>query len=80
MTIDREFCRCRARAGIDNFTFHDLRHTHASYLAMNGANPKDVAESLNQTTIKMAERYSHPIENPCRRAGRGDERKVFGKP
>lgn len=60
ITIDREFRRARRRAGIDDFVFHDLRHTHASYLAMeSNADPKTIAESLNQKTLNMANRYTH---------------------
>lgn len=60
MAIDREFRRSRARAGIEDFTFHDLRHTHASYLAMYaGADTKVIQESLNQKTASMASRYTH---------------------
>jgi integrase len=39
--------------------FHDLRHTTASYLTMNGATLAEVAEALGQRTLVMAKRYSH---------------------
>jgi integrase len=37
MNIRGAFERAVIAAKIDNFHFHDLRHTCASYLAMNGA-------------------------------------------
>jgi integrase len=39
--------------------FHDLRHTTASYLTMNGATLAEVAEALGHRTLVMAKRYSH---------------------
>lgn len=44
---------------IEDFRFHDIRHTHASYLAMNGASTLVIKESLGQKTTAMAERYAH---------------------
>ncbi len=49
-------------AGIDDFTFHDLRHTCASYLAMNGASPSELAAVLGHKTLAMVKRYSHVSE------------------
>lgn len=49
-------------AGIENFTFHDLRHTCASYLAMNGATPSELAAVLGHRTLQMVKRYSHVSE------------------
>ena len=46
-------------AGIENFRWHDLRHTTASYLAMNGASLAEIAEVLGHKTLAMAQRYSH---------------------
>jgi integrase len=50
------------KAGIENFHFHDLRHTAASYLAMNGASLAEIAEVLGHKTLQMVKRYSHLSE------------------
>ena len=46
-------------AGIQDFRFHDLRHTHASYLAMSGSTERELMEALGHATPAMASRYSH---------------------
>lgn len=46
-------------AGINNFRFHDLRHTCASILAMNGAELLEIADVLGHKSITMTQRYSH---------------------
>jgi len=46
-------------AGIDNFRFHDLRHTCASYLAMNKCSLAEIAEVLGHKTLQMTKRYAH---------------------
>jgi integrase len=47
------------RAEIDNFRWHDIRHTTASYLAMNGASLAEIAEVLGHKTLQMVKRYAH---------------------
>lgn len=47
------------RAGLEGFRFHDLRHTAASYLAMNGATLVEISEILGHKTMQMVKRYSH---------------------
>ena len=52
----------RKKAGLTaekHCRFHDLRHTTASYLTMNGATLAEVAEALGHRTLVMAKRYSH---------------------
>jgi len=46
-------------AEINDFRFHDLRHTAASYLAMNGASLAEIAEILGHKTLAMVKRYAH---------------------
>ena len=50
------------RAGIEDFRFHDLRHSTASYLAMDGASMTDIAEVLGHKTLQMVKRYAHLSE------------------
>ncbi len=47
------------RANITDFRFHDLRHTAASYLAMEGATAPEIAEILGHKSLQMVKRYSH---------------------
>ena len=47
------------RAEIKNFTFHDLRHSCGSFLAMSGASQRDIAEILGHKDLRMTHRYSH---------------------
>jgi integrase len=51
--------RVRSRAEITNFRFHDLRHSCASYLAMNGASLLEIADVLGHKTLAMVKRYAH---------------------
>lgn len=46
-------------AKISDFRFHDLRHSAASYLAMNGASLAEIAEVLGHKTLQMVKRYAH---------------------
>ncbi|EGO65408.1 tyrosine-type recombinase/integrase [Acetonema longum] len=57
----RKYKSLLAKAGIeDTFTFHDLRHTHATILLLKGVNPKIVQERLGHATISMTlDTYSH---------------------
>lgn len=50
------------RANIKDFRFHDLRHSAASYLAMNGASLIEIAEILGHKSLEMVKRYAHLTE------------------
>ena len=39
--------------------FHDLRHTVASHIAMNGGSLLDIASVTGHKTMQMVKRYSH---------------------
>jgi site-specific recombinase XerD len=46
-------------AGLQNFTWHCLRHTFASRLVRAGVDIRTVEELLGDKTIAMTVRYSH---------------------
>lgn len=46
-------------AQIENCRFHDLRHTVASHIAMNGGSLLDIAQVTGHKTMQMVKRYSH---------------------
>jgi len=67
------------RSGIADFHFHDLRHTFASYLAMNGASLLEIAEVLGHKTLGMVKQYAHLTEAHTRSVVERMNRAVFGE-
>lgn len=64
--IRKAWENARDKAEIIDFRFHDLRHSAASYLAMNGASQLEIAEVLGHKTLQMVKRYSHLSEDHTR--------------
>jgi integrase len=58
----------RARAGLRKFTWHTLRHTFASHLAMKGAPLHVVQALLGHSTITTTMRYAHVAPSALRTA------------
>jgi integrase len=54
-----QWTRALERTYIKNFRFHDLRHTAASYLVMNGASLHETAEILGHKSTQTTKRYAH---------------------
>jgi len=64
-------------ASIVDLRFHDLRHTAASYLAMNGASSIDLAAVLGHKTLQMVKRYSHLSDGHTHRVVAAMNEKIF---
>ena len=58
-SVRTAFASALRRAGIEDFRFHDLRHTFASHLVMRGVSIKAVQELLGHKNIQMTMRYAH---------------------
>jgi integrase len=58
-SVRKSFDSALRRAGIEDFCFHDLRHTFASHLVMSGVDLLTAKELLGHMTIKMTLRYAH---------------------
>ena len=67
------------QAQLHDFRFHDLRHTAASHLAMNGAQLQDIANVLGHKTLKQTMRYVHLIQDHTSEVVARMNRAVFGE-
>ncbi len=65
-------------AEIDDFRFHDLRHSTASYLAMNGASLAEIAAVLGHKTLQMVKRYTHLSDQHTAGVVASMNEKIFG--
>ncbi len=68
-----------SRANIENFTFHDTRHSAASELAMNGASLHEIAAVLGHKTLAMVQRYAHLSEQHTMSVVERMNNAVFGE-
>jgi integrase len=57
--LKKSWTTARVKANVRDFRWHDLRHTHASYLAMEGATSLEIAAVLGHKTQSMVKRYAH---------------------
>jgi integrase len=52
-------CKMGGKAKIENFRFHDLRHTFASQLIMGGLDITTIKDLLGHKTLTMTLCYAH---------------------
>jgi site-specific recombinase XerD len=67
------------RAGSKDFRFHDLRHTAASYMLMNGASLAEIGEILGHKSFEITKRYAHLSESHTRSVVERMNEAIFGK-
>jgi len=53
------FMRACRKARIVDFSFHDLRHTHATWLRQSGVPLDLIAKQLGHRDLRMTQRYAH---------------------
>lgn len=59
MNFEKAYKNALEAAGIKGACFHTLRHTHASWLAKQGASLLAIADSLGHRSLAMTKRYAH---------------------
>ncbi len=63
-SIRHWFKKCIRKSGVSKIRFHDIRHTYASMLLKNGADPAYVAKQLGHSSLRMVyEVYGHYMDN-----------------
>ncbi len=77
--IKKSWSNALEEAGIEDFRFHDLRHSAASYLAMNGASPAEIADVLGHKTLQMVKRYAHLSEAHTSSVVASMNERIFGQ-
>jgi integrase len=61
--IEAAWRAAKKRAGIEDFRFHDLRHTAASYLAQNGLSLPQIGHVLGHKSVASTARYAHLVHD-----------------
>ncbi|MCH8979256.1 MAG: site-specific integrase [Armatimonadetes bacterium] len=70
--------RALEAARIEDYRWHDNRHSAASYLAANGATLAELAEVLGHKTLAMVKRYSHLTEQHTSKVVARMNEAIFG--
>ena len=76
--LTKPWTTASAKAKLADFRFHDLRHSAASYLAMNGATTIEIAAVLGHKTLQMVKRYSHLANSHTSSVVTSMNEKIFG--
>jgi integrase len=66
--VQRAFRNALKKAKVENFHFHDLRHTFASYLRQKGVDLHAISKLLGHKDLRMTRRYAHLNVESLRRA------------
>lgn len=80
LDVRKAWERVRDAAGLQDFRFHDLRHSAASELAAQGATLREIGAVLGHRTAQMTQRYAHLTEQHQARLVREMARRVLPVP
>jgi len=78
--LTRAFARHAKRVGVQDLTFHDLRHDAASTLTMAGVSQRAVMELLGHRDPRMTVRYQHLAPDHLKDAMQALERAMEPRP
>jgi integrase len=68
VSVESAFEAARKDAGLEDFRFHDLRHTAATRMAERGIDPFTIAAILGHSSIIMTASYAHATQQSKRAA------------
>ena len=59
--VDKAFKHCLRKAGIEDFRFHDLRHTFGTYMLLATSDLRTTGDLLGHKSQRMTQRYTHVL-------------------
>ncbi len=68
LDVKKSFSVALEKAGIEDFRFHDMRHTYASRLVQGGVSLYSVQMLMGHSTPSMVQRYAHLAPDHFREA------------
>jgi integrase len=68
VSVKTAWCNLMTAADIQDFRFHDLRHTFASWLVMAGVSLFTVQKFMTHSTAEMTQVYAHLSDDHLRQA------------
>ena len=79
-SFSRDYRDLLKKYGLPLIRFHDLRHTHASFLLRQGVHPKIVSERLGHSQIAVTmDIYSHILPGIQEEVAKGLDERIFTK-
>ena len=64
----KHFEAALAKADVENFRWHDLRHTFATWLGQSGAPLEVIRDQLGHSSIAVTQKYRHVVQREVREA------------
>lgn len=64
----KHFGKALSIAEIEDFTWHDLRHTFATWLGQSGAPLEIIRDQLGHSSISVTQKYRHVVQSEVRNA------------